>query len=134
MSLTIQLPLTIEQHLRETAIKQGLSLENYVMQILALKSSSNEGKKRKKGLTENDLLMHTQMNILPDDLEEFYRLSKLYKSGELTVDEHEKLAYLNDLIEIAHAERMKYVVALAKLRNISLEVVMDDLGIKRHLG
>ena len=132
MSLTIQLPLTIEQNLRKNAIKQGVSLENYVMHILSINSKEKGVKKNKKDLTENDLLMQVQLNVLPHDLEEFYRLSNLFKSGKITETEHEKLTQLNDLIEIAHAERMKHLLNLAKFRHVSLEKIMDDLGIERH--
>ena len=133
MSLTIQLPLTIEQHLREHATKQGVSLENYIMQILALNSRKKESKNRKKDITEQELLIHAQLNVLPKDLEEFYRLGALFKSGTIADDEYESLLQLNDLIEIAHAERMKHLFALAKLRDVSIETVMHDLGIKQHL-
>lgn len=133
MSLTIQLPLTVEQHLREHATKQGVSLENYVMQILALNSRKKEVKKE-KDFTESELLMNTQLNVLPSDLEEFYRLSSAFKSKTITEEEYEKLLQLSDLIEIAHAERMKYVFALAQLRQVSLEYMMQDLGIKQHLA
>ena len=132
MSLTIQLPLTIEQHLRETAIKQGISLENYVMQILTV--NSRKETKKKKALTESDLLVRIQLNVLPTDLEEFYHLTSLFKSGTISETEHEKLTQLNELIEIAHADRMKYLLALAQLRHVSLETAMCDLGIKQHLA
>ena len=133
MSLTLQLPLTIEQQLREHATKQGVSLENYAMQILTLNSRKKAVKKRKKDFTEQELLLHAQLKVLPTDLEEFYRLGALFKLGTIEDGEYERLLQLNDLIEIAHAERMKYLFALAKLRNVSIETVMQDLGIKRHL-
>lgn len=134
MSLTIQLPLTIEQNLRETALKKGVSLENYVMQLLMLNSKAKETKKKKKDLTETDLLMRIHLEIDPKDLEEYYRLGTAFKLGTITELEHEKLLQLNDLIEIAHAKRMKYLLALARLRQVSLEAIMDDFGIKRHLA
>ena len=52
MPLTLQFPLTIEQHLREHATQQGVSLENYVMQLLALNSRKKETSKRKKDFTD----------------------------------------------------------------------------------
>lgn len=132
MSLTIQLPLTIEQNLREIAKKQGLSLESYVMQILAHNSRKKESKKKEKDLTETELLTHTQLNVLPSDLEEFYRLSSLFNAKTISDIDYEKLLQLNDLIEIAHAERMKYILVLANLRNVSLETMMHDLGINQE--
>jgi phage repressor protein C with HTH and peptisase S24 domain len=133
MSLTIQLPLNIEQNLRETAIKQGFSLENYVMHLLTLNSKAKETKKKRKELSESDLLMRIHLDVDPKELEEYYRLGTVFKTGTLTEEEYEKLLELNDLIEIAHAKRMKYLLALAKMRQVSLETIMDDFGIKRHL-
>ena len=87
-----------------------------------------------KKWTEAELLSRVQLNVDPKDLEEYYRLGDLFQSGEITSEEHEKLLQLNDLIEIAHAERIKYVIELAKLRNQALEDVVIELGIKRKVA
>lgn len=42
-----------------------------------------------------------------------------------------QLIILIHRIEIAHAERMKYVVALSNLRGVEIEKLMVDLGIKQ---
>jgi hypothetical protein len=133
MSLTIQLPLTVEENLRENAMRQGVSLENYIAQLLAINAKKNV-KKNKKEWTENELLMHVQLNIHAQDLEEYHRLSNRFQLGNISEKEHEKLLQLNDMIELAHAERMKYVLLLSKMRHSSLEKTMDDLGIKRFVA
>ena len=84
-------------------------------------------------LTEAELLKHCQLAVQTDDLAEYHRLRTLYHSNKLTDEERESLIQLNELIEIAHAKRMSYVLQLANLRNISLEKAMHDLGIK-HLS
>ena len=128
MSLTIQLPMTTEHYLRE-----NMPLERYIVQLLTATSISKISKKKKKSLTEAELLKHCQLAVQTDDLAEYHRLRTLYKLNKITNEERESLIQLNELIEIAHAKRMKYLVALAKLRQVSLETIMDDLGIKRHL-
>ena len=132
MSLTIQLPVTTEHYLRESATREGMPLERYISQLLTATSISKNTKK-KKLLTEQELLAHCQLDIQTDDLEEYHRLRTLFKLDKITEDERENLIQLNDLIEIAHAKRMSYVLQLAQLRNISLEKAMLDLGIK-HLS
>lgn len=134
MSLIIQLPETVERHLRKKAAQKGVTLENYVAQVLTAESSTVESGDSNKEYTENELLLRIQLDIDPGDLAEYYRLGALFQSGKITDEEHKKLLQLNDLIEIAHAERMKYVVALAKLRKMSLEEVMHELGINRHIA
>lgn len=132
MSLTIQLPVTTEHYLRESATREGMPLERYISQLLTATSISKNAKK-KKLLTEQELLTHCQLDIQTDDLEEYHRLRTLFKLDKITEEERENLIQLNDLIEIAHAKRMSYVLQLAQLRNISLEKMMSDLGIK-HLS
>jgi hypothetical protein len=132
MSLIIQLPVTTEHYLRESATREGMPLERYIAQLLTATSISKNTKK-KKPVTEKELLKHIQLDIQTDDLEEYHRLRTLFKVNKITETERENLIQLNDLIEIAHAKRMSYVLQLAKLRNIPLEKAMEDLGIK-HLS
>jgi hypothetical protein len=132
MSLTIQLPVTTEHYLRESATREGMPLERYISQLLTATSLSKNVKK-KKLLTEQELLTHCQLDIQIADLEEYHWLRTLFKIDKITENERESLIELNNLIEIAHAKRMNYVFQLAKLRNISLENTMLDLGIK-HLS
>lgn len=130
MSLTIQLPVTTEHYLRENATRQGLPLEQYITQLLTEKSLL---KKRKKSLSEQELLQNIQLDIQATDLQDYYNLKEKLQTGSITEQEREKLIQLNDLIEIAHAKRMAYVLQLAKLRKVSFEKIMIDLGIKHTL-
>ena len=131
MSLTIQIPVTTEHYLREIAKRQGMSLEHYISQLLTDTSISTLNNKGKKSITEIDLLQKIQLNIQADDLHEFYRLTQLLKSGKITEKEKETLIQLNDLVEIAHAKRMQYVLQLAKLRKVFFDKILTDLGINQ---
>jgi hypothetical protein len=133
MSLTIELPISVERALRKQAEKQGIALESYISDLLSSIPTDNF-KEQPKERTEIQLLEKIQLNVASQDLEEYYRLSALFKSGQITDAEHEKLLALNDLIEIAHAERIKYVIELAKLRNQPLEDVVLELGLKRKVA
>jgi hypothetical protein len=133
MSLIIQLPITTEHYLRESATREGMPLERYISQLLTATSILTSAKNKKKPLTESALLKHIQLAVQADDLEEYHRLRTLFKSNTITDAERETLIQLYDLIEIAHAKRMDYVLQLAKLRHVSLEQAMEDLGIK-HLS
>ena len=131
MSLTIQIPVTTEHYLREIAKRQGMSLEHYISQLLTDTSISTLNNKGKKSITEIDLLQKIQLNIQADDLHEFYRLTQLLKSGKITEKEKETLIQLNDLVEIAHAKRMQYVLQLAKLRKVFFDKILTDLRINQ---
>ena len=133
MSLTIELPISVERALRKQADQQGVALESYISDLLSSIPTDNFTEQPKER-TEVQLLEKIQLNVAPQDLEEYYRLSALFKSGQITEAEHEKLLALNDVIEIAHAERIKYVIELANLRNQSLEDVVLELGLKRKVA
>lgn len=133
MSLTIELPISVERALRKQAEQQGVALESYISDLLSSIPTDNFTEQSKES-TEIKLLEKIQLNVAPQDLEEYYRLSALFKSGQITEAEHEKLLALNDVIEIAHAERIKYVIELANLRNQSLEDVVLELGLKRKVA
>jgi hypothetical protein len=130
MSLIIQIPVTTEHYLRENANRQGMSLEDYISQLLTETSVSAFSKKGKKTLSEIELLQKVQLDIQKDDLREYNRLKNLLKLGEITEQEREKLIQLNDLVEIAHAKRMQFILQLAQLRKVPLDSVLMDLGIK----
>ena len=133
MSLTIELPISVERALRKQAEQQGVALESYISDLLSSIPTDNFTEQPKES-TEIQLLEKIQLNVAPQDLEEYNRLSALFKSGQITEAEHEKLLALNDVIEIAHAERIKYVIELANLRNQSLEDVVLELGLKRKVA
>ena len=82
-------------------------------------------------LSEEDLLILIQRERQEQVRAEYDRLVKSRKAGTLTDAEYEKLIALTNQVEIAHAERMKYVVALAKLRGVSLEQIILDLGLQK---
>ncbi len=133
MSLTIELPISVERALRKQAEMQGVALESYISELLS-SIPTDKFTEQPKESTETQLLEKIQLNVAPQDLEEYYRLSALFKSDQITDAEHEKLLALNDVIEIAHAERIKYVIELSKLRNQSLEDVVLELGLKRKVA
>jgi len=132
MSLTIQLPGSLEQQIRDNAARQGVSLEKYVTDVLlsdiSLKSQSLE-----QEITEEELLLRIRLTVVPEhELSEYYRLSALNEAGQLGEAEYQKLVSLTHHVEVIHAERMHYVAAWARLRDMSLRQAMSELGLKRY--
>jgi hypothetical protein len=81
--------------------------------------------------TEAELLLKINKGI-PDDLRErYYALIEKRRAGTLTPDEHKTLLQLTDEVEKLDAERVKYLVELAQLRQVPLRDLMKSLGIKR---
>ena len=64
-------------------------------------------------------------------METYHRLTALRKDEKITESEYAQLIELGEKIENANVVRLKYLVALSKKRNVSLEKVMADLGLLR---
>ncbi|MCC6463593.1 MAG: hypothetical protein IT260_24195 [Saprospiraceae bacterium] len=129
MSVTIALPPGVEEQLRDTAAQQGLSIEQYITQVV-LSGISGSNQPDAEALSEDDLLQRIQLNIQARDLDAYYELVARRKADQLRPEEYETLLALTNRIELAHAERMKYVAALAKWRGVSLEQIILDLGLQ----
>lgn len=131
MSLTVQLPSSLEQQIRDKAMRQGIPLEKLIAQLLT--SGITRGSMGDEmELKEAELFQRIRLTVLPEtELGEYYRLSALCQAEQLHDNEHESLLRLTHRAEALHAERLKYVAELAKLRGISLRQAMSDLGLRR---
>lgn len=130
MSVTIALPPVMEQQLRDDAAVQGVSVEQYVSRLVLAGLSEPESKKPEE-MTENELYQKIQLRVQPKEMEEFYLLSGQLRANRISEEAYEKLLILTNRIELAHAERMRFVLALAQKRNISLEAMMTELGLSK---
>jgi hypothetical protein len=125
MALTIELPITVEQRLRQDAIQNGMSINAYLMQLITGKTS---GKKAKK-ISEAELLKKINLDITEAEWENYNQLIHLRKNGSLTEKDHNVLIQLGEKIEIANVKRLEYIATLAQMRQTSLEETMTELGI-----
>ncbi|HPH19849.1 MAG TPA: hypothetical protein PLE32_13765 [Haliscomenobacter sp.] len=129
MSLTIQLPSSLEQRIRDNAVRQGIPLENLVAQILASGINKLDLDEEEK-TREAELLQRIRLTVVPEaELGEYYRLSVLRQAEQLQEQEYERLISLTHRVEAIHAERLKYVAELAQLRGVPLRQTMSDLGL-----
>jgi hypothetical protein len=75
-------------------------------------------------------LKKINLDISEEEWTNYRYLLGLMRSENLTKQEHETLIALGDKIEVANAERVKYLFELAELRGISVEKLMKNLGIE----
>jgi hypothetical protein len=129
MALTIKLPYNIEQKLKHDAQQMGLSLDVYLLQLLYKSAFSKKKREKTKTISESELLKKINLDISEKEWETYRNLIKLRQAEKLNTLQHEELILLGDKIEQANAQRMHYLVALAKLKNVSLNTLMEDLGI-----
>lgn len=127
MTLNLEIPQAIEQQLIKEANLQGVSLDNYLVQVIkkAIKKPVSNGK-----LSESQLLKKINLDILEAEWIDYKQLVVLCRTEKLNEIEHQRLIFLGDKIELANANRFKYLIELAKLRNVSVDELIADLGIK----
>jgi hypothetical protein len=117
----------IGEILREVGQLTPHELEQFVNQVIALQAQSKAFSLPK---AEADLLLKIN-NAIPTQLQNRYReLISKRKMETLSPEEYTELLDLTDQIEILEAERVKHLVELAQLRNTTLDVVMQQLGIR----
>ena len=129
MSLTINLPTTVEQKFRKEAATNGLSLDNYLLRLLQQAAKTSQKQSNSKPYSESELLKKVNLDISEAEWISYRHLIGLMRAENLTSQEHERLIELGNKIEIANAERVKYLFELAELRGISVEILMKNLGI-----
>lgn len=79
---------------------------------------------------ESDLLQKIGLGIPVATWKRYNYLKDLRDREQLGLEEHAELIRISDQIEEVNTERMKYLVELAKLRNVPLRELMETLGIK----
>jgi hypothetical protein len=130
MSLTINLPTTVEQQFRKEAATNGLSLDTYLLRLLQQAARISQKQSISRQYLESELLKKINLDISEEEWTNYRYLLGLMRSENLTKQEHETLIALGDKIEVANAERVKYLFELAELRGISVEKLMKNLGIE----
>jgi len=118
--------MSIEELLDSAAQLDTPELEYLVSEVLAL-----QAKRRAPCLSKDEAALLQKINQgLPPDVQQRYdTLIEKLQEETLTSDEHQELITMNDQIEESDAERVKNLATLAQLRNVSITVLMKDLGI-----
>ncbi|TYQ23682.1 hypothetical protein [Pseudanabaena sp. UWO310] len=82
-----------------------------------------------------ELELLQQINrALPAELQQQYNdLSAKMRSQTITPEEHQDLLQLIDIVEQADGDRLKHLIQLSQLRNISLTELMEQLQIYPQL-
>ncbi len=78
---------------------------------------------------ETKLLLRINKGIPEAQRKRYDELSAKRRAETLTDHEHRELIGISDAIEMLSAKRLEALIALAKLRHVSLDSLMNDLGI-----
>ncbi len=80
--------------------------------------------------TEADLLQKINQGLSPELWQRYHDLIDKRRAETLTPNEQADLIALSDQIEEANAQRIGWLIELARLRQTTLEVLMEQLGIR----
>lgn len=102
-------------------------MDHFVAKLLAL-----HAKRCAPSLpTEEAELLKAINTGIPSNMHDRYdTLVERRRAGTLTADEHAELVNLTEELENADAARLSHVASLARLRGVSLNVLLSSLGIK----
>ena len=103
-------------------------LEEFVSRALVV-----QAKRRAPSLNKAESLLLEKINRgVPQAIHARYlELENKRRDETLSTDEHQELLALISQIEQLNAEGIEHLGELAQLRNVSLRILMKDLGLKR---
>jgi hypothetical protein len=117
----------------ETLLNSLQQLEPAELDQLAQATSLARARKRAPNLTavETTLLQKIQDSTIPSETRQrCAELTQTQAQRPLSASEREKLAELVDQMELLNAQRLRHLIALADLRQVTLDELMRQLEIK----
>jgi hypothetical protein len=133
MTITIHLTPDLERELRETSAAKGVPAEEFVVGALSesLKHAKTTSRLPPRLSAEESRLLIAINEGLPELVwRRFHELNASRRAETLTADEQVELIQLNDRIEHLNVQRLEKLIELAKLRNVDVKVLMDQLGLQ----
>ncbi|GAB4465052.1 MAG: hypothetical protein OHK0029_35450 [Armatimonadaceae bacterium] len=116
MTVVLSLPSELEEQIRREAREEHRSVEEIVV----------------RRLQEAELLRRIFSYLPPDETAEMRSLVRKQKQETLTENEKVRFIALSQQREEENAARLSHLMALARLRGVSLRQVMQELGIRPH--
>lgn len=151
--ITLHLPETLYEHFRKRAEWSHRSLEAEFLDAIAAAASAEaefspgrieaiEGPgmlsdeelwRLRLTADETVLLQAINRGFSSENWQHYATLKAKRQAETLTPQEQAELIALSDQMEEMNTQRMGYVVQFASLRQISVDALMDELGIKSSL-
>ena len=128
VQVTSQIEIDLDEVLRGLARLGSKELEQFVEKVIAL-----QAQRRAPSLPKDETELLQQINCgLPADIRQRYdALNAKLHDETITPQEHAEFLALIDRVELADAERMQRLIALARLRGVSVDTLIEQLGIRR---
>lgn len=102
-------------------------LEQFVHRLFVLKAREETTLLPER---EAELLSKINQALPPSTQHRLNELISKRRSHTISEDELQELIQLTDQVELLDAERLKYLLELSHLRDVSLEDLINQLGLK----
>jgi Rad3-related DNA helicase len=107
------------------------SLDAFINNILSLRVQRKTSDKQKE---EAILLQKINKSLAIEQIERFRALNEKHLDNNISEQEHLELGVLIEKIEKLNVTRLKYLISLAQLRNITVRELMNQLGISNFVN
>ena len=107
------------------------SLDTFIANIVSLRARRITPDKQKQ---EAFLLEKINKSLSLQDTLRFKFLNQKHAEGNIIEQEYAELSLLVEKIEKLNVNRLKYMTALAQVRNVSVRELMIQLGINQRNG
>jgi hypothetical protein len=131
MVLTIDLAPEIESRLREAAADQGIEPREYVVETLRQHLRAASTPPPCLSAAEFRLFDEINQGFSECDWSRYRQLIEKRRTEQLTAEEHDELIAFSDRLERLNVRRLELIRELARLRNTTLPILMDHLGLQR---
>ena len=107
------------------------SLDAFIDTILSLRIQRETPDKQKE---EAILLKKINKSLSIEQIERFRAFNQKRIEGDISEQENSELLILLEKVEKLNVNRLKYLTTLARLRNVSVRELMNQLGISNPVN
>ena len=130
-AVTLEISPDLESQIRREAAREGLDTQSYILSTVREHLAAVRRSVLPSLPADEAALLQEINRGLPDETWQRYgQLKKKRDAGTLTPEEQAELIAFSDEIEEMNVQRMGSVIQLARRRQMSVEALMEDLGIK----
>jgi len=128
VQVTSRIEIDFEEVLQGIGQLRMNDLERFVDRVIAL-----QAQRRAPSLPKHEAELLQKINQgLPIEVRKRYEeLNDKLHEETITPEEHQELLQLVDRLELADAERLRHLIELAGIRNVTVNALMHQLDIRR---
>ena len=125
-TISVQSEVSLDAMIRGVEQLSTPDLEQLVDRVLTVRARRRAPSLSRK---ETDLLRRINQGLPVGKQQRFDELTVKRRADTLNPDEHQELLQVLDQIEQHDVKRLEALAELAQVRNVSIRVLMKDLGI-----